>query len=42
MPSSRASDLPTDGSNCISPYALAYEIADGLNSDSCRISDATR
>src|SRR3954452_20317540 len=39
---SRASPLPTVGSNCISPYAFACEIAPGLNSDSCRINDATR
>jgi hypothetical protein len=34
--------LPTEGNSCISPYALAYETTEGLNSDSCRISEATR
>src|SRR5579863_7682815 len=42
MPSCFASDRPTEGSSCIKPYAFAYEIADGLNSDSCRISEATK
>src|SRR4051812_28761627 len=37
-----ATCLPTLGSNCINPSAFAREIALGLNSDSCRISDATR
>src|SRR5438067_828448 len=39
---SRASFLPTEGSSCIKPTALAGETAPGLNSDSWRISEATR
>src|SRR5207244_10870031 len=39
---SLATFFPVLGSNCINPSALACETAPGLNSDSCRISDATR
>ena len=41
-PSFLAIDLPTDGSSCMSPHAFAWLTTPALNSDSCRISEATR
>ncbi len=42
MPSLRLNALPVAGITCIKPMALTGETASGSNSDSCRMSAATR